>query len=305
MDAMAELVERLGHDGRIRYRRDREYLDWRFRNPTSEYRFLYWEESRLEGYLVLSRRVSDLGAWYRVYIADLEATDHEDTFSAAVRRDELGAISGTRDLDRFALGRGNPAAGEPRVRPGGPGGHEPAVAPASWCARSGMICPARMGAGYPRSSRYQELGYPGTLFNAGMRFASPPRLVRRRRQDVETTMRNADQPDPDRGRPVAGHRPRGQRPPTLRGGRPFPGPRRDSAHRREDHDRHPGVLFALPATNRRRGADGRGTSAVPGVPRTGEAASFSRFTTSIFAWFPCTPSRCRNGSFSRYRRGRS
>jgi hypothetical protein len=75
VDAMAELVERLGHDGRIRYRRDREYLDWRFRDPTKEYRFLYWEESRLEGYLVLSRRASDLGGWYRVYLADLEATD--------------------------------------------------------------------------------------------------------------------------------------------------------------------------------------------------------------------------------------
>jgi len=90
VDAMAELVERLGHDGRIRYRRDREYLDWRFRDPTKEYRFLYWEEaSRLEGYLVLSRLVSDLGGWYRVYIADLEATDmriRSALLSAALRR---------------------------------------------------------------------------------------------------------------------------------------------------------------------------------------------------------------------------
>jgi len=75
VDAMAELVARLGHDGRIRYRRDREYFDWRFRDPTKEYRFLYWGESHLEGYLVLSRLLSDLGAWYRVYLADLEATD--------------------------------------------------------------------------------------------------------------------------------------------------------------------------------------------------------------------------------------
>lgn len=75
VDEMAELVERLGHDGRIRYRRDREYLDWRLRDPSKEYRFLYWDESRLEGYLVLSRRASDLGKWQRVYVADLEATD--------------------------------------------------------------------------------------------------------------------------------------------------------------------------------------------------------------------------------------
>lgn len=73
--AMTELVERLGHDGRVRYLRDREYLGWRFRSPISEYRFLYWEGTRLDGYLVLSRRISDLGGWDRVYIADLEATD--------------------------------------------------------------------------------------------------------------------------------------------------------------------------------------------------------------------------------------
>ncbi len=74
IDAMVELVDRLGHDGRIRYVRDREYLTWRFQNPCSEYRFLYWEEARLEGYLVLNRRRSDLGAWDRVYLADLEAS---------------------------------------------------------------------------------------------------------------------------------------------------------------------------------------------------------------------------------------
>jgi len=89
LDAMAELVERLGHDGRIRYRRDRDYLDWRLRNPVNHYRFLYWDESRLEGYLVLSRRASDLGGWQRVYVADLEATDlriRSALLSAALNR---------------------------------------------------------------------------------------------------------------------------------------------------------------------------------------------------------------------------
>jgi hypothetical protein len=84
-DDMAALVSRLGHDGRIRYLRDREYLGWRFRNPMSEYRFLYWTEQRLEGYLVLSRRASDLGGWERVYIADLEAGDPR------IRRELLAA----------------------------------------------------------------------------------------------------------------------------------------------------------------------------------------------------------------------
>jgi hypothetical protein len=88
VDAMVELVERLGHDGRVRYVRDREYLSWRFQNPISEYRFLYWQESRLEGYLVLSRRASDLGGWDRVYIADLEASDmrvRSELLAAAIR----------------------------------------------------------------------------------------------------------------------------------------------------------------------------------------------------------------------------
>jgi hypothetical protein len=88
LDAMIELVERLGHDGRIRYVRDREYLAWRYQNPLSEYRFLYWAEARLEGYLVLARRASDLGDWSRVYIADLESTDmrvRADLLSAAIQ----------------------------------------------------------------------------------------------------------------------------------------------------------------------------------------------------------------------------
>jgi hypothetical protein len=74
LDAILDLVERIGHDGRIRYTRDRAYLEWRFRNPLSDYRFLYWQEARVEGYLVLSRRRSDLGSFDRVYIADFEAT---------------------------------------------------------------------------------------------------------------------------------------------------------------------------------------------------------------------------------------
>jgi len=87
-DAMAELVERLGHDGRVRHVRDREYLHWRFQNPFSEYRFLYWGETRLEGYLVLNRKTSHLVAGTRVYIADLEASDPQvrsELLSVAVR----------------------------------------------------------------------------------------------------------------------------------------------------------------------------------------------------------------------------
>jgi hypothetical protein len=68
---MAELVARLPHDGRIRHVRDERYFEWRFQNPTRTYRFLYWDEARLEGYLVLQ------AGWRqgRVHVVDGEARD--------------------------------------------------------------------------------------------------------------------------------------------------------------------------------------------------------------------------------------
>lgn len=72
VDAMADLVRRLGHDGRLRHVRDERYLAWRYRNPLYEYRFLFREADRLEGYLVLraDRRDPARG----VNIVDWEAT---------------------------------------------------------------------------------------------------------------------------------------------------------------------------------------------------------------------------------------
>ena len=55
-DAMAALIQRLGHDGRIRHVRDAAFLAWRYRNPWREYGFLYLERAdRLEGFLALGR----------------------------------------------------------------------------------------------------------------------------------------------------------------------------------------------------------------------------------------------------------
>ncbi len=109
VQAMAALVERLGHDGRIRHVRDGAYLTWRFASPLSDYRFLYWEERPQDGYLVLSRRASDLGAWNRVYIADLEATDmrvRRELISAAIRwgrLPELAAWAGSLPEEQVQL----------------------------------------------------------------------------------------------------------------------------------------------------------------------------------------------------------
>ena len=71
VDAMAELVGRLGHDGRARQVRDARYLSWRFANPQHEYRFHYAGRAALDGYLVLQayRRQNRPG----VNIVDWEA----------------------------------------------------------------------------------------------------------------------------------------------------------------------------------------------------------------------------------------
>jgi len=71
--AMAALIDRIGHDGRLRHVRDESYFDWRFRHPLCEYRFLYVGKDILEGYLVLKREIRRFGPYPRVNIVDIEA----------------------------------------------------------------------------------------------------------------------------------------------------------------------------------------------------------------------------------------
>jgi len=72
---MAALVARLPNDERFRHVRDTHYFTWRFQNPLSCYRFLFWQEAQMEGYLVLQSNVhaQDDTAW--VNIVDWEASD--------------------------------------------------------------------------------------------------------------------------------------------------------------------------------------------------------------------------------------
>lgn len=67
---MAELLRCLKHDGRLRIARDETFLDWRYRNPISDYRFLYAGHPRLDGFLVARSPVKDPG---KVDIVDWEA----------------------------------------------------------------------------------------------------------------------------------------------------------------------------------------------------------------------------------------
>jgi hypothetical protein len=55
-EAMAALVERVGSDGRIRHVRDKAFFSWRFEDPFRAFRFLYWDDGELQGYLILSTR---------------------------------------------------------------------------------------------------------------------------------------------------------------------------------------------------------------------------------------------------------
>lgn len=73
--AMAELVQRIGSNGRIRHVRDTKYFNWRFQNPLSLYRFLFWTKDRLEGYLVLQEYTSPNASKEVVNIVDWEASD--------------------------------------------------------------------------------------------------------------------------------------------------------------------------------------------------------------------------------------
>jgi hypothetical protein len=104
--AMADLVEGLDWDGRIRHLRDRQYFAWRFRNPLFRYCFLFWEDARLEGYLILRAPVYWLAP---VAIVDWEATSQQvlgELLHAAIawgRFSKLTAWTATLPDERRAL----------------------------------------------------------------------------------------------------------------------------------------------------------------------------------------------------------
>jgi len=69
---MAGLANRLPAREGFSLVRDEAWFAWRFRNPLSEYRFLYHGESGLEGYLVLQSSAVRRGR--RVHVLDWEAS---------------------------------------------------------------------------------------------------------------------------------------------------------------------------------------------------------------------------------------
>ena len=51
-DEMASLVKKLNPKNKITLSRDEKYFSWRYKNPISNYLFLYWHDDGLKGYLV-------------------------------------------------------------------------------------------------------------------------------------------------------------------------------------------------------------------------------------------------------------
>jgi GNAT superfamily N-acetyltransferase len=94
VEAMADLVARLGHDGRLRHVRDETYLRWRYRDPLHEYRFLVQGTDRLNGYLVLQAHRTEPERGIR--IVDWEATTPEvrmDLLRAALERGRCPSLT--------------------------------------------------------------------------------------------------------------------------------------------------------------------------------------------------------------------
>ena len=75
-EAMAALVAQLGSDGRLRHVRDEAFFSWRFADPFRTFRFLYWDDGALQGYLILSAHLPTTGRT-DIEIVDWEASDIE------------------------------------------------------------------------------------------------------------------------------------------------------------------------------------------------------------------------------------
>ena len=94
-EAMAALLDQLDGARPIRQRRDSDYFAWRLAKPLSTYRFLFWEDATLEGFLILqTARFAD---FLEHRIPDLRGT------SPAVKRDLLYAVRDRGGLDDLVV----------------------------------------------------------------------------------------------------------------------------------------------------------------------------------------------------------
>lgn len=70
-DKMASLVKKLNPKNKITLSRDEKYFSWRYKNPLSNYLFLYWHDDGLKGYLVAQTPLYNIN----INIVELEAVN--------------------------------------------------------------------------------------------------------------------------------------------------------------------------------------------------------------------------------------
>ena len=91
--AMAELANASAIPGLIRHIRDLKFFNWRYSNSQMDYRFIYWRDTKLRGFLVLQKK---RGSADYVRIADWEAENEEILkclFNVAIKFGKLTPLS--------------------------------------------------------------------------------------------------------------------------------------------------------------------------------------------------------------------
>lgn len=96
---MARLSASVHPGGRLCQEKKQAYFEWRFKNPTARYRFLFYGEEKLRGYIVL--QIFRKGAAGRVCILDLTA---EDSNIAMVLLNEVLKKGGFKHVYMLAEG---------------------------------------------------------------------------------------------------------------------------------------------------------------------------------------------------------
>jgi GNAT superfamily N-acetyltransferase len=79
---LVQLRDRLDRDPRIRHVQDEGYYAWRLQNPRSNYRFLFWDDSALQGYAILQASAHPFAD--SIHLIDWGATS-DDVLSELLR----------------------------------------------------------------------------------------------------------------------------------------------------------------------------------------------------------------------------
>jgi GNAT superfamily N-acetyltransferase len=104
-EAMAQFIEQCGDNHCLRHIRNTAYLAWRFNNPRFCYRFIFWGDKEIEGYLVLQNMVG----CRQVKLVDWEGRTDEVRSKLLASAIKLGGFrnmtASSRSLDPASIGQ--------------------------------------------------------------------------------------------------------------------------------------------------------------------------------------------------------